>query len=284
MERSLEARTVRKAMIRLIPLLLCAYLTSYINPVILAFVVLFFLPDRPKDSKWLTPEERDWLQGRIDAENRQIESNHSAMSLFKALTDGRTLALSYIYFANTTSSLGIAFFLPTIIKSLGSSNSASNYLASLPFIAGTAGILLFGEISDRFKTHRRLILVVALCITALGMAGAGLIGATYASIVLIGVSAVGTYGGKAPFWPLPSMFLTGSAAAGGIALINAVGNLGGFVGPYMIGWVKDTTGGYSGALYMLGALAFSGAVVTLLLKTPSHLEPAKATAEVVEAA
>jgi MFS family permease len=239
-------------------------------------VVLILLPDKPKDAKWLTPEERDWLQGTIDSEQRQIESNHSAMKLLTALTDGRTLALAFIYFANTTCSYGVGFFLPQIIKGLGSSNSAANYLSSLPFTAGAVGIILFGEISDRFKTKRRQILAVALAITAVGLAGAGALGAAYTSILLIGVAVLGTYGGKAPFWPLPSMFLTGSAAAGGIALINAIGNLGGFVGPYAVGWVKDATGSYTGGLYLMAGLALCGAVVTLLLRTPSHIEPAKA--------
>ena len=252
------------------------FIAEAIPTVLLSLVVLILLPDKPKDAKWLTPEERDWLQGTIDSEQRQIESNHSAMKLLTALTDGRTLALAFIYFANTTCSYGVGFFLPQIIKGLGSSNSAANYLSSLPFTAGAVGIILFGEISDRFKTKRRQILAVALAITAVGLAGAGALGAAYTSILLIGVAVLGTYGGKAPFWPLPSMFLTGSAAAGGIALINAIGNLGGFVGPYAVGWVKDATGSYTGGLYLMAGLALCGAVVTLLLRTPSHIEPAKA--------
>jgi len=252
------------------------FIAEAIPTVLLSLVVLILLPDKPKDAKWLTPEERDWLQGTIDSEQRQIESNHSAMKLLTALTDGRTLALAFIYFANTTCSYGVGFFLPQIIKGLGSSNSAANYLSSLPFTAGAVGIILFGEISDRFKTKRRQILAVALAITAVGLAGAGALGAAYTSILLIGVAVLGTYGGKAPFWPLPSMFLTGSAAAGGIALINAIGNLGGFVGPYAVGWVKDATGSYTGGLYLMAGLALCGSVVTFLLRTPSHIEPAKA--------
>jgi MFS transporter, ACS family, tartrate transporter len=243
--------------------------------VILAFVVLAVLPDRPKDAKWLSPEESGWLQSRIDAERIQIEQTHQKRSVFRSVTDTRTLVLAFIYFANTTSSYGVGFFLPQIIKGLGSTTTAANYLSAIPFLAGAVGILLFGQISDRFRTHRRLILVVAFLITAVGMAGAGALGAAYASVVLIGISVFGTYGGKAPFWPLPSMFLTGAAAAGGIAFINSIGNLGGFAGPYLLGWVRDATGSYTAALYGLAGLALAGALATLLLRTPSDIEDAR---------
>jgi ACS family tartrate transporter-like MFS transporter len=245
--------------------------------VILAFVVLKLLPDKPKDAKWLTAEESHWLQSRIDTERAQIETTHKPRSVFRSVTDARTLVLAFIYFANTTSSYGVGFFLPQIIKGLGSTASAANYLSTIPFLAGAVGILIFGQISDRFRAHRRLILIVAFLITAIGMAGAGAIGATYASLVLIGVSVFGTYGGKAPFWPLPGMFLTGAAAAGGIAFINSIGNVGGFVGPYLLGWVRDATGSYTAGLYVLGGLAFAGAIATLLLRTPSDIEPEKAS-------
>ena len=256
------------------------FIVEGLPTVLLAFVVLFCLPDKPRDAKWLSDEERGWLTGVISAENRQIEKDHSAMSLFRALTDGRTLALAFVYFANTTSSYGVSYFLPQIIKGMGASSSAANYLSSIPFMIGAAGILLFGYISDRYKAHRRQILAIAFGITFMGLITAGFIGANYAAIGMIGIAAAGTYGGKAPFWPLPSMFLTGTAAAGGIALINSIGNLGGFVGPYMVGWVKDSTGSYAIALGVLGGLALAGAAVSLLLRTPSHLETK--TADVVE--
>jgi MFS transporter, ACS family, tartrate transporter len=243
--------------------------------VILAFVVLAILPDKPTDAKWLTSEESGWLQSRLDAERIQIEQTHEKRSVFRSVTDKRTLVLAFIYFANTTSSYGVGFFLPQIIKGLGSTTIAANYLSAIPFLAGAVGILLFGQISDRFRTHRRLILVVAFLITAVGMAGAGALGAAYASVVLIGISVFGTYGGKAPFWPLPSMFLTGAAAAGGIAFINSIGNLGGFAGPYLLGWVRDATGSYTAALYGLAGLALAGALATLLLRTPSDIEDAR---------
>lgn len=247
--------------------------------VLLALVVLIALPDRPANARWLTDEEKASLQARIDSENRNIEDHHSASSLRKALTDPRVWGLSFIYFTNLTCSYGVGFFLPQIIKAIGTDNSTANYLSSLPFIVGTAAILLFGELSDRFKSRRKDILALGVTVTAVGLIGAGAVGASFAAIALIAMAAVGTYGCKAPFWPLPSMFLTGTAAAAGIAFINAIGNLGGFIGPYAVGLARDATGTYTTGLYMLGALAVCGALVTLILKTPSHL-PEDAPADV----
>ena len=179
----------------------------------LAFVVLWLLPDRPKDAKWLEPEERDWLQGEIDREARHIETHHTAIPLLKALTDLRVLALAYIYFASTTTNLALAFFMPQIIAGIGVSDEAANYISAIPFMIGIVAVLVFGYLADRFKAHRQLVLIIALGISAVGLAGAGALGATVASFALIGVAAIGIYGAKSPFWPLPGMFLTGAAAA-----------------------------------------------------------------------
>jgi sugar phosphate permease len=238
---------------------------------ILGAAILKFLPDKPASARWLTAEERTWLQGRIDAENAHIATAHSTLGLKKALTDVRTLALSFVYFTNVTCSYGVGFFLPQIIKAMGTSNSAANYLASLPFLAGIAAILVFGEISDRFKHRRKAILAFCITITAVGLGGAGAAGPNFAAIALIGIAAIGTYGCKAPLWPLPSMFLTGSAAAAGIGLISAIGNLGGFIGPYAVGWMRDATGDYAAGLYLLAGFAVAGALVAALIDTPSHL-------------
>jgi MFS family permease len=237
----------------------------------LAVVVLRFLPDKPASARWLTTEEKTWLQGRIDSENTHIAKVHSTPGLMKALTDTRTLALSFVYFTNLACSYGVGFFLPQIIKAMGTSNSVANYLSSLPFLAGIVSILVFGELADRFKSRRKTILALCILITAVGLSGAAAVGPNFAAIALIGIAAIGTYGCKAPFWPLPSMYLTGSAAAAGIGLISAIGNLGGFIGPYVTGWARDATGGYAAGLYLLAGLAVAGALVAALINTPSHL-------------
>lgn len=242
--------------------------------VLLAFAVLKFLPGRPADAAWLTAEEKGWLEEKLASENRSIAAKHGVEGL-AALRDPRVLALAFIYFANLSTVLGITFFLPQIIKGMGATDKDANLISALPTMLGVVGVLLFGWLADHFKQRRKALLLLALTISTIGLAGAGLIGPTYAALVLIGFANFGIYGVKGPFWPLPSMFLTGTAAASGIALINSVGNLGGFAGPFLLGYVKDHTGSYAMGLYVLAGLAAAAAIVTLLLKTPSMVEESK---------
>jgi nitrate/nitrite transporter NarK len=125
-------------------------------------------------------------------------------------------------------------------------------------------------------------LFLALVVSAVGLAGAGFLGNTLPAVAWMSVAAIGIYGAKAPFWPLPSMFLTGSAAAGGIALINSVGNLGGFAGPYIMGWVKDATGSFKAGLYVLAGFGIAAAIVTLMV-VRSAPRPAERSTQINEA-
>jgi nitrate/nitrite transporter NarK len=205
------------------------------------------------------------------------------MGLRKAFSDPSVLLLAFIYLANITTNLGIAFFLPLIVKELGVTTRQTNYISAIPYLTGMAGIYFFGMLSDRFKNRRRLILVLCLSLSVIGLAGAGFVNAisfggaltsAYVSIGLVSVGAVGIYGTKAPFWPLPSLFLTGSAAAGGIAFINSIGNLGGFIGPFAVGWVKDTTHSYTWALYTLAGFGLIAVLAALFLRIPGEGVPA----------
>jgi MFS family permease len=250
------------------------FLIEGLPTVLLAFAVLKFLPNRPSEASWLTAEEKSWLEEKLASENRGIAAKHGVTGL-GALSDPRVLALSFIYFANLSTVLGITFFLPQIIRGMGATDANANLISSLPGIVGIVGVLFFGWLADHFRQRRKALLLLALTISTAGLAGAGLIGPTYAALVLIAFANFGIYGAKGPFWPLPSMFLTGTAAASGIALINSVGNLGGFAGPFLLGYVKDHTGSYAMGLYMLAALAAAAAIVTQLLKTPSMVEEDK---------
>ena len=251
--------------------------------VLLAFIMFAILPDRPEHVLWLNTQEKSWLLGELKKE-AQVIRGVQKIGIARAFSDPRVLILAYNYLANTTTNLGIAYFLPLIVKSMGATVRQANYISAIPYVAGVVGILLFGILSDRFKQNRQFILICTLIISGVGLAGAGLINASvwttglfgagplaisYASIVLVALAAIGIYGTKAPFWPLPSMFLTGSAAAAGIGVINSIGNLGGFVGPYMVGWVKDTTHSYATALYFLAGIAFSAVLAALFVKSPA---------------
>jgi MFS family permease len=231
--------------------------------ILLAVIVLLVLPDRPRDAGWLAEDQKQWLEETLDREQKAVQSTHG-VSFWRTFIDPRVLALSFIYFANLTTNLGLAFFLPQMIKEIGFGTVQSGLVTSIPYVLGAIGALLWGYYSDRYN-ERRISLFLALVVSAVGLAGAAFVGNKLPAVAWMSVAAIGIYGAKAPFWPLPSMFLTGSAAAGGIALINSVGNLGGFAGPYIMGWVKDATGSFKAGLYVLAGFGIAAAIVTLMV-------------------
>jgi ACS family tartrate transporter-like MFS transporter len=238
------------------------FILEAIPAVLLAFVVLKYMTDRPAEAHWLTPEEREWLEKELHAERLRVESA-GRMTLLQALTDPRVLALSLIYLFSVTASYGIVFFLPQIIKALGHSNIVTGVLTAIPYTIGIVGLLLWGHSSDR-RGERRWHLIVALAVSAIGFVGVAWFHGSYWALAAMSVVAVGLYGSRPSFWPMPSVFLTGAAAAAGIALINSIGNLGGYVGPFIVGWIKNSTGSFEIALYFLAASAALSALITYL--------------------
>jgi ACS family tartrate transporter-like MFS transporter len=236
------------------------FIIEAIPAVLLGLVILRIMTDRPGHADWLAEEERSWLQARLDGESRQVESA-GRMTWTKALADPRVVALSLIYLMSVTANYGIVFFMPQIIKGIGLSNMMTGLLSSLPYVVGTVGLLAWGWSSDRNK-ERRWHLITASTVGALGLAFAGWSGASYWALLGMSAATVGIYGSRAAFWPMPSLFLTGTAAAGAIAMINAVGNLGGYVGPFVVGWIKDSTQSFGAGLYFLSACSLMAAVIT----------------------
>jgi ACS family tartrate transporter-like MFS transporter len=236
------------------------FIIEAIPAVLLGLVILRIMTDRPGHADWLGEDERSWLQVRLDSESRQVESA-GRMTWTKALADPRVVALSLIYLMSVTANYGIVFFMPQIIKGIGLSNMMTGLLSSLPYIVGTVGLLAWGWSSDRNK-ERRWHLITASTVGALGLAFAGWSGASYWALLGMSAATVGIYGSRAAFWPMPSLFLTGTAAAGAIAMINAVGNLGGYVGPFVVGWIKDSTQSFGAGLYFLAACSLMAAVIT----------------------
>jgi ACS family tartrate transporter-like MFS transporter len=245
--------------------------------VLLAFVVLWLMTDRPAVATWLKPEEREWLESELAAERSRVESA-GPMSMLRALVDWRVLVLSSIYLTGVTASYGVVFFLPQIIKDLGLSNFNTALVTAIPYVFGTIGLVLWGYSSDRHK-ERRWHLIVSTALAAVGLFCAGWLSHSLWAVVAVAVAAIGIYGSRPSFWPMPSLFLTGGAAAVGMALINSIGNLGGYVGPMIVGWIKDSTKSFEMALYFLGACALLSAVITLLATRATDaaraLEPAR---------
>jgi len=249
------------------------FIIEAIPAIVLAFVVLKYMTDRPGVAKWLTTDEREWLEGELQSERRDVESRHR-LNLLQALTDPRVLALSLIYFTSASASYGIAFFLPQIVKGLGQSNFITGVLTAIPYTVGVLGLLAFGHSSDRMK-ERRWHLICASSLAAAGFLGMAIVGTSYWALVFMSVATMGIYGSRPTFWPMPSLFLTGAAAAAGIALINSLGNLGGYVGPFIVGWIKDSTQSFEMALYFLTGCALASALITYFAQSATDAKGEK---------
>ncbi len=237
------------------------YLCEALPAVILGVVVLLYLTDRPEQAGWLAPDEKAWLSGELARERRAVELVRT-YSLWELFYNPRVLALSAIYFGIAAASVGLVMFLAQIVKELGLSNLMTGYVASIPYIAGTIGMVVLGYITDRTR-ERRWNCFFACLIAVSGLALAGYALGTWVSLVGLSIATIGFYGMKPSFWPMPSLFLTGTAAAAGIAWINAVGNLAGTITPFVVGWAKDATGSFAAGLYVLAGFALMSALVTL---------------------
>jgi MFS transporter, ACS family, tartrate transporter len=245
------------------------FLLESVPAVLLAPVVLFALTDRPSDATWLQRDEREWLVAQMAAEHRAIAAEHAERPLLQVLADRRVLALSMIYLTIVTATYGITFFLPLIVKTHGLSNITTGLVTAIPYTIGTIGMVLWAQSSDR-RQERRWHFTAACCLAAIGLIVAGQASALAVAITAMSVAAVGLYGSKPAFWPLPSMFLSGAGAAAGIAMVNSIGNLGGFVGPYIVGWLNDRTGRYDAGLYFLAGCAVASALIAVAVVKPRY--------------
>ena len=255
------------------------FILEALPSILMGFGVIFYLTDRPALANWLHDDEKAWLEKRLTAESDKKKSAEH-LSIGKALSDPRVLACAFVYFCLNAASYGVAFFLPTIVKGFGVSNVQTGLLSALPFVFGAIGMVLLGRNSDR-TLKRREHVCFAMIIAAVGVAGAGLVSSPVMVLGLLCLGQIGVSAMPPLFWPLPSTFLTGSSAAAGIAAINSIGNLSGFGGPYMMGYLKDMTGNFTAGLLVLGAFALLGGIIAMTLKINGQLERAEPGASVL---
>lgn len=239
------------------------FLIEALPALLLAVAVYRNLVDRPADAPWLAPDERAWLEGRLASEGRQLAHMHRR-GLAHALLDRKILALCVVYFGLNATIYGLAFFLPHIVQAFAASTFGLGLIAAVPYAAGTIAMVLWGRSSDR-RRERRYHLASALAIAAAGIAAAALIDHPVPKMLAFSMAACGIYGACPVFWTLPTARLSGTASAAGIAMINSLGALAGFAGPYAMGWMKDATGSYAGGLYLLAAAGLVAALVVLAL-------------------
>jgi len=242
--------------------------------VLLAIVTYFYLTDRPADAHWLAEDERAWLSARLAAERRQREAVHD-LSVWQAMLNPRVWALSLVYFGAVACLYGVGFWLPQIIKAFGLSNAMTGWVTAIPYAVGAVCMVWYGRRSDA-KAERKGHAALALLVAAAGIAGSTLTRDPTLTVVAFTIGACGVFAILPVFWTLPTAVLSGTAAAAGIAVINSLGNLSGFFGPYAMGWIKDATGSFAGGLLLIAALAVMGAVIVLVLGHDPALERAPA--------
>jgi ACS family tartrate transporter-like MFS transporter len=255
----------------------CMYIFEAIPTVLIGIAVLFYLTDKPEQARWLPAAERDWLTARIAGEKRRVAAEHG-VGLLRAFLDPKVLLLSLNYLGIVTASLGMLLFLPQIVKQLGLTNMQVGWATMIPYACGAVSMVVCGWLSDRIG-ERRWSLFWTCAISTLGLVIAANGLGTWWSLIGMSIAAIGFYGTKGPFWAIPTMWLTGTAAAAGIAWINSFGNLGGFFGPTMVGWAKNLTGSYAGGLYALAACALVSSLISLFcLRVPMRVAGDEAAA------
>ena len=256
------------------------YIAEGVPTVLIGILTFFVLTDRPEQANFLTAEEKTWLSNKLLSERRAKEAVRT-FSLWQGMFDPKVLLLALNYFGIVVASLGVLFFVPQIIKSLGVTEQHDGRLADHdPLYLRRHRPGRLGPISDRMN-ERRWNLLGACVVSTIGLVIAGMTMGSWWAMVGLSIATFGFYGSKGPFWAMPPMFLTGTAAAASIAWINSIGNLGGFFGPWYVGVVKDLTDSYAGGLYGLAFLCLISAFVCAfflhipILFAPGHNWPSR---------
>jgi MFS transporter, ACS family, tartrate transporter len=253
------------------------FILEALPAIILGIATYFYLTDGPANAHWLTPEERDAVAARIAAERTNREAIRK-FSLVSALTHPRVLALSLVYFGFVTGLYGLGFWLPQIVKAFGLSTSMTGWVVAIPYVFSAIVMIPWTRHSDHTGERVWHVALPAF------IGGAGLIAGAYLGDPVLAMAAltlgsIGTFAGLPTFWTLPTALLTGTAAAGGIALINSIGNLGGFAGPYLVGWIRDTFKDPALATASLGGFMILAGLLTLALGHDSRMEARQAVAQ-----
>jgi ACS family tartrate transporter-like MFS transporter len=237
------------------------FIIEGIPSVLLGIVTWFYLTDRPEKAKWLTAEQKAWLSSRLNAEIAAKEAvKHFTLS--QALSSPKVIALSVICFCFVGALYGMQFWLPQIVKAFGLTNAQTGFVTAIPYFFGTITMILWALHSDR--TRDRVMHVGApLLLTGAALGLSSYLTDPMATMLVLTFAAIGVFCTFAVFWTLPTAWLSGTAAAGAIAMINSIGNLAGFGGPYLIGWVKEATGNTQSGLLLLAILPLIGAVLVL---------------------
>lgn len=246
------------------------FIVEAIPALILSVIVLIVLKDTPAQATWLAQDERDWLVARQDAERRAREAVHD-LSVLQVLTNPRVLLLGVGGFGIAYSIYGIVYFLPQIVKQFGLTTMQTGFVSAIPFLVAAFGMIWYGKRSDRLL-ERRSHCAIAFMLCAIGLVATALLPSPVLRLIALCVAAFGAWATLPVFWAMPTAFLSGAAAAAGVAYINSIANIAGFVGPFVMGWIKDVTGSFDGGLLVIGSVAIVSAIAILCTDHDRALE------------
>jgi D-galactonate transporter len=251
------------------------FLIEGLPVVLVGLAVLRFLPDRPEDAAWLTDDDRRIVRERLESERKPKE----VKKLSVALRDPRVWMLAGVQFGFLVGSYGITIFLPTMLQDYEFTNVRIGFITSACYACAVVGMILWARHVDR--GGRKVVnLSMACVLAAVGFLGAVLFASSFwASIVFITMAVVGVNGARAIFWTIPPRFLTGAAAAGGVAFINSIGTAGGQVGPTVMGWLRDSTGSFSAGLLAMSGFLLAAAILAFSLRLVMRSNPEGAAAK-----
>jgi ACS family tartrate transporter-like MFS transporter len=242
------------------------FLIEGIPAVVLGVVAFKYLDDGPERARWLPDDEKAWLVGELQRERAQSPKPH-ASSVRVGLMDPGVWRLALVLFLIVTSGYGFSFFLPQIVRRLsGGSDFAVGLWTAVPFLVAAVGMITVAAHSDR-TGERRWHVAASAATAATGLACSSLTDSPVLSLAALALAAIGLYSATPPFWSLPTAFLRGDGAAAGIGLINSVGNLGGFVGPFVMGWMQNVSGDFRVGLRVLATSAVCSGLLVLTIRT-----------------
>jgi MFS transporter, ACS family, tartrate transporter len=236
------------------------FISEAIPALLLGFYVLHHLKDRPHQVAWLKAEERAWLERHVETRSEP----HAVTKQLRAILNQRTGLLSMIYFTRNMAMYGVSLFLPLILKGAGLSNTQVGFTATIPFLTAALGAVLWAWHSDR-RDERHWHTISAMLIAAIGLSVSAFLGPSAWSLLAIAIAGIGLYAQAVCFWSLPPLILSAAAAATGFAAINAIGNLGGFLGPYLVGATARNGTDFSSGLYLMAGCAAASAGLSYLL-------------------
>lgn len=238
------------------------FLVTGIPAIIAGFITLLYLPDLPAKATFLNDTEKNWLKDRLAAENSDMEKN--AADGFKALVNPRVLLMALCYIGFPLAAYGLSYWLPTIVKNFGVSNTTNGFLNIIPWLLVAIALYAVPAAADKAESKTPYIVIPAL-VGAISLVLSAVIPDHTLQFAFLCIAAAGIFAGQPVFWSLPSRFLQGAGAAAGLAAINSVGNLGGFIAQNVVPWIKDSTGSTIAPMFFLAACLLVAALLVLVI-------------------